>query len=71
MVKINSSTYGSITIDGVTYNHDVYILPSSEVEERQYGHTFTKEQAEHINYPCVPYHSILLCNRCFFLIIPV
>lgn len=48
MVKINSSTYGSITIDNVTYNHDVYILPSGKVEERQYGHTFTREQAEHV-----------------------
>jgi hypothetical protein len=45
MVKINSSTYGSITIDHVTYNHDVYILPSGKVGEREYGHTFTKEQA--------------------------
>lgn len=48
MAKINSSTYGSITIDNVTYNHDVYIFPSGKVEQREYGHTFTKEQAEHV-----------------------
>ena len=47
MARINSSRFGSITIDGVPYNHDVYILPSGKVEERKYGHTFTKEQAEH------------------------
>jgi len=48
MAKINSSTFGSIKINGVNYNHDVYILPSGKVEERQYGHAFTKEQVEHV-----------------------
>lgn len=48
MTEINSSVYGSITIEGETYNHDVYILPSGKVEERKYGHTFTKEQVEHL-----------------------
>lgn len=48
MAKINSSTYGSITIDNVTYNHDVYIFASGKVEQREYGHTFTKEQVEHV-----------------------
>jgi len=48
MVQINSSTFGSITVDNKTYNHDVYILPSGKVEEREYGHTFTKEQIEHV-----------------------
>lgn len=48
MVNIDSSAYGSITINGVTYDHDVYIFPSGKVEEREYGHTFTKEQVEHV-----------------------
>ena len=48
MVKINSSTYGSITIDGIKYGHDVYVLPSGKVEEREYGHTFTKDQVEYV-----------------------
>lgn len=48
MVSINSSQYGSITIDDVTYSHDVYILPSGKVEEREYGHIFTKDQVEHV-----------------------
>lgn len=48
MTKINSSSYGSITIDGKTYHHDVYVLPSGRVEEREYGHTFTKDQVEHV-----------------------
>jgi len=48
MARLNSSRFGSITIDDVTYNHDVYILPSGEVEERKYGHTFTREQADHV-----------------------
>ncbi|MEA1963540.1 MAG: MTH938/NDUFAF3 family protein [Candidatus Aerophobetes bacterium] len=48
MAKINSSNFGSITVDNVTYKHDVYILPSGKVEERTYGHTFAKEQAEYV-----------------------
>jgi len=48
VAEINSSGFGSITVDGVTYNHDVYILPSGKVEERKYGHAFTREQAEHV-----------------------
>jgi hypothetical protein len=48
MTKINSSTFGSVTINNATYNHDVYILPSGKVEQRPYGHTFTTEQVEHV-----------------------
>ena len=48
MTQINDSEYGWIKIDGDTYKHDVYILPSGKVEKREYGHTFTKEQIEHL-----------------------
>lgn len=48
MAKINSYSFGSITVDYVTYRHDIYILPSGRVEERPYGHTFAKEQIEHV-----------------------
>jgi len=48
MTEINSSKYGSITINDIVYKHDVYILPPGRVEEREYGHTFTKEQVEHM-----------------------
>jgi len=48
MTKIDSSAYGFIEIDSYRYNHDVYIFPSGKVEEREYGHTFTKEQVEHV-----------------------
>ena len=48
MTKIDASEYGWIKINGKTYNHDVYILPSGKVEQREYGHTFTKEQIEHL-----------------------
>jgi len=48
MVEINSSAFGSITIDGKAYHHDVYVLPSGRVEEREYGHTFTRGQVEHV-----------------------
>lgn len=48
MAPIDSSAFGSITIDGKVYNHDVYVLPSGKVEERGYGHTFTKDQVERV-----------------------
>jgi hypothetical protein len=48
MAKINSSSYGSITIDDKTYHHDIYVLPSGKVVEREYGHTFTKDQVEYL-----------------------
>ncbi len=48
MTKIDLSTFGSITIDGKTFNHDIYILPSGKVEEKEGGHNFTKEQAEYV-----------------------
>lgn len=48
MAEINSSSFGSITIDSKTYRHDVYVLPSGRVVEREYGHTFTKDQIEYV-----------------------
>jgi len=48
MAKINSSSYGSIIIDDNTYHHDIYVLPSGKVVEREYGHTFTKDQVEYL-----------------------
>jgi len=48
MTRIDSSTFGSVTIDGVTYNHDVYILPSGRVEERKYGHTVARVEVEQV-----------------------
>ena len=48
MVKIDSSTFGSITIDGKIYNHDVYIFPSGKVEEREHSHVFSREQIEYL-----------------------
>lgn len=48
MVKMNSSTYEPVTIDGVKHGHDVYVLPSGKVEEREYGRTFTKDQAKYV-----------------------
>lgn len=48
MVEIDSSKYGFIIIDGKTFRHDVFIFPSGKVEERDYGHTFSKNQVEHV-----------------------
>lgn len=48
MARINSSTFDFITLDGKTYNHDVYILTSGVVEPREHSHTFDRKQVEHI-----------------------
>lgn len=48
MVKINTSEFGSITIDNKKYPHDVYIFPSGKVEERPHSHSISKDQVEHI-----------------------
>jgi hypothetical protein len=48
MVEINSSVYGSITINGVTYNHDVYIFPSGKIDLL----TKTKKVAAIIHVTC-------------------
>lgn len=48
MAKINSSSYGFVTVDDKTFHHDVYVLPSGKVVEREYGHTFTRDQVEYV-----------------------
>ncbi len=56
-MKIEATRFGSITIDGQTYEHDVVIRLSGEVIKRQkklskkyYGtsHTLSQEEAEFI-----------------------
>lgn len=55
--KIDDSRMGSITIDGVTYDHDVVIRRGGKVKKRKkklskeiYGtsHLISREEAEHI-----------------------
>jgi hypothetical protein len=48
MLTINDSVYGSITINNLKYNFDVYILVSEIIEERESSHTITKEEIEHV-----------------------
>jgi hypothetical protein len=56
-MKIDSTDFGSITIDGITYAHDILIHMSGEVVKRKkklskkyYGtsHTISLEEAEFI-----------------------
>jgi hypothetical protein len=56
--RIDRSRFGSITIEGITYRHDVIIRPDGQVEERKkelskaiYGssHTISLEEARHIH----------------------
>ena len=47
MVKIIDSGFGSITIDGKRYNHDVWVFTDGSVEERRGGyHTFLSEEVQ-------------------------
>ena len=54
---INGTKFGSITVDGETYDHDIVIRLSGKVKKRKkklskerYGtsHTVSMEEAEHI-----------------------
>jgi len=48
MTHIDAFEFGSITIDKKTYNHDVYIMPSGKIEEREHSHEITKQQIMHV-----------------------
>jgi hypothetical protein len=56
-MKIDGTTFGSITIDGKTYDHDVIVRLSEKVEKRKkklskrvYGssHTVSKDEAKFV-----------------------
>ncbi|MBD3185274.1 hypothetical protein GF325_00485 [Candidatus Bathyarchaeota archaeon] len=38
-MKIDSTKFGSITIDGKEYSHDLYILPDGNMEKRDKSHS--------------------------------
>jgi hypothetical protein len=47
MTKIEDSGFGSITIDGKRYNHDVWIFTDGSIEERKGGyHTFLAKEVQ-------------------------
>ena len=47
MVKIADSGFGSITIDGKRYNHDIWVLADGSVEERKGSyHAFLAEEVQ-------------------------
>lgn len=48
MAHIDSSDWGSVTIDGKRYETDVYLLPSGKVETRQKDHTITRGELERL-----------------------
>lgn len=41
---INSTSFGSITIDNKTYNHDVWIFQNKTIQRRDRNHKFTLEE---------------------------
>ena len=38
---INSTTFGTVTVDNITYDQDIYIFASGEIQLRDKGHKFT------------------------------
>ena len=55
--RIDGTTFGSITIDGIEYEHDVVIRPSGKVKKRKKklskavygtGHKISLAEAEHV-----------------------
>ena len=43
-MKINSTSFRSITIDNKTYKHDVWIFVDKTIKERNRNHEFTLEE---------------------------
>ncbi len=41
---INSTSFGSITIENKTYNHDVWIFTDKTIQRRDRNHKFTLEE---------------------------
>lgn len=41
---INSTSFGSITIDNKTYNHDIWIFADKTIQRRNRNHEFTLEE---------------------------
>lgn len=41
---INSTSFGSITIDNKTYNHDIWIFVDKTIQRRDRNHKFTLEE---------------------------
>jgi hypothetical protein len=48
MATIDTSAFGSVTIDEKKYDSDVYVLVSGKVEEREKSHTISKKEIEYI-----------------------
>lgn len=43
---IDSTSFGSITVDGKRYDHDIWIFLDGRIEERNTNHLFSKEEFE-------------------------
>lgn len=41
---INSTSFGSITVDNKTYNHDIWIFTDKTIQKRDRNHEFTLEE---------------------------
>ncbi len=46
MVKVDETSFGSITIDGKRYSHDVWILADGSIKHRDRNHEFTRAELE-------------------------
>ena len=55
MAKVDSFSFGSITVDGKKYRRDLFLLPDGAVKQRKGGiwkfggHTFKKEEIEELS----------------------
>ena len=55
MAKVDSFSFGSITVDGKKYRRDIFLLPDGAVKQRKSGiwmfggHTFRKEEIEELS----------------------
>ncbi len=50
-MKIDSTSFGKIVIDGQEYKYDVFVFADGSIRERQREHTISKEEIELLASP--------------------
>jgi hypothetical protein len=44
MVKIDGTSFGSVTVDGERYSHDIWVFADGSIRRRDRDHEFTLDE---------------------------
>lgn len=48
MVKFDGTSFGSVTVDGKLYRHDIYVYPNGKIALREGSHTVVGDEIRRI-----------------------